>query len=415
MKTITAIIVTSLFVLAYFHNAPITRAQAQTASTVTSTTTALSPTIACHTFARNIGIGARGFEGSDLAFLRLALEKEGFSLGKYADIVSYEAYKEYVFGRLTFSAVKDFQEKYTSDILKQYGLKKGTGFVGVATRAKLNQLYGCKIKIAQMPVTASSTTATSSAYVYYPSYGGGGGGGGGSSSSGNSTSNSNTASVITATQPEKKPEPPVPLPRSIKVVDPTNSLIAPTTNPILWESQGVSKVKIEACWNNNTECTVIADSVDIATSPQTYVWNVEVDKPYSGKNDVTIKISDIDFSTFDFQDHGIKVVSESATLPRILTVTAPVNSFIVPTTIGIKWEYQNISKVKIEACWNSKTECSLVATDVDASLGQYAWNAEDNKPYVGKDDVVIKISDLDSIVYDYLDSPIKIIPLSLAP
>ncbi len=56
------------------------------------------------------------------------------------------------FGRLTENAVKKFQEKYADDVLKPYGLNKGTGYVGEKTIAKINELMaGKKITICHYP------------------------------------------------------------------------------------------------------------------------------------------------------------------------------------------------------------------------------------------------------------------------
>jgi len=49
------------------------------------------------------------------------------------------------FDEYTASVVVVFQEKHKKDILTPLGLKNGTGFVGSATRSKLNGLYGCGI------------------------------------------------------------------------------------------------------------------------------------------------------------------------------------------------------------------------------------------------------------------------------
>ena len=44
------------------------------------------------------------------------------------------------FGNLTKQAIIRFQEKYTADILTPVGLKRGTGYVGIQTRIKINKI-----------------------------------------------------------------------------------------------------------------------------------------------------------------------------------------------------------------------------------------------------------------------------------
>ena len=74
-----------------------------------------------------------GSEGSDVKLLQMLLLQElVYPAGK---ITGY-------FGQLTKQAVIRFQEKYRRDILDPSGLQAGTGFVGSATRLKINQLVG---------------------------------------------------------------------------------------------------------------------------------------------------------------------------------------------------------------------------------------------------------------------------------
>jgi len=92
------------------------------------------PAAWCHDFTFNLKYGD---DSNEVNLLQLALDKEGV----YVSPTDRGGY----FGDYTASAVVAFQEKYASEILAPWGLKHGTGFVGSTTRAKLNELYGCKI------------------------------------------------------------------------------------------------------------------------------------------------------------------------------------------------------------------------------------------------------------------------------
>ncbi|MEK7088633.1 MAG: peptidoglycan-binding protein [Patescibacteria group bacterium] len=97
----------------------------------------------CYDFNQNLKFGDGGSgalaKEQDIVNLQTALEKEGFQID------DSEKKGGSVFDESTASAVSAFQEKYRSEILTSYRLKYPTGFVGKATRAKLNSLYGCGV------------------------------------------------------------------------------------------------------------------------------------------------------------------------------------------------------------------------------------------------------------------------------
>ena len=97
------------------------------------------PTAWCHDFNVNLRVGD---SGDEVAHLHTALQKDG--------VWNVTGFGHTNFDEETASYVVAFQEKYASEILAPWGLKHGTGFVGSTTRAKLNELYGCKVTICQM-------------------------------------------------------------------------------------------------------------------------------------------------------------------------------------------------------------------------------------------------------------------------
>ncbi len=111
----------------------------------------------CYTFNSNIKFGDRGKEVSNL---HRALFKEGFSVpDNEQSQKDGEGDSGHIFGDFTASTVVSFQEKYKSEILDPSGLSHGTGYVGSATRSKLNKLYGCGIILN--PISQPSVTLLS--------------------------------------------------------------------------------------------------------------------------------------------------------------------------------------------------------------------------------------------------------------
>lgn len=88
-----------------------------------------TPTGWCYSFYKNLRVGSHGPE---VLKLQTALNQSGFQVATTGD-----------FDQSTASAVSGFQEKYASEILTPNGLTYGTGYVGNATRIKLNSLYQC--------------------------------------------------------------------------------------------------------------------------------------------------------------------------------------------------------------------------------------------------------------------------------
>jgi peptidoglycan hydrolase-like protein with peptidoglycan-binding domain len=108
-------------------------------------------------FKKNLKIGDND---EDVRFLQKILNKNPntqvalFGPGSTGNETSF-------FGQLTKNAVIKFQEMYASDVLQPFGLKSGTGFVGTATRLKLNSLSADETE-NHVVVNSSSLSQSSS-------------------------------------------------------------------------------------------------------------------------------------------------------------------------------------------------------------------------------------------------------------
>ena len=111
--------------------------QAQIASLKTQLAAALilessqAPKYSCSAITSNLYYGVE--QAAQVRCLQEVLRDQGTAIYPEAQVTGS-------FSLATQAAVLRFQQKYASEILTPAGLKKGTGYVGASTRAKINQL-----------------------------------------------------------------------------------------------------------------------------------------------------------------------------------------------------------------------------------------------------------------------------------
>jgi len=108
----------------------------------------------CYTLNTNLSIG---MSDAQVTALQTALQKDGESVNI-----------DGIFDGQTATAVVNFQQKYSPQILVPNGLQSGTGYVGPSTRAELNLLFGCSATPTPAPVSTSTLIGISPIVVSPP-------------------------------------------------------------------------------------------------------------------------------------------------------------------------------------------------------------------------------------------------------
>lgn len=188
----------------------------------------------CYDFQNQLRLGDTGEE---VKALQTVLEKEGlFTAGATGN-----------FGPLTFQAVVKFQEKYEQEVLAPFGITQGTGFVGRTTRARLNELYGCKEEMPAAPAVKEPTAELKVGPA--------------------------PLEPAPAPEPSSTPEPP-PIP-SITVTSPNGGeqWDVAKTYSITWKSQSVSVVSISLRKGLELDRVIVSNY----SNENSYAWTVPTD------------------------------------------------------------------------------------------------------------------------------------------
>lgn len=160
--------------------------------------------------------------------------------------------------------------------------------------------------------------------------------------------------------------------RSITVLAPTggDELVRGSTTSIVWDAPRIQNVNILYSSNGGANWQTVQTGVPAVQG--SLVWTVPTQTTTQGK----IRIQEV----------GGPIIGESG-LFRIVVPTQPVLRVIAPNggeiytegdPVTISWTAADVQRVSLHYSTNGGTSWTLIAQNVSALLGQYAWTAPNN-------------------------------------
>ncbi len=344
----------------------------------------------CHTFSYNLGVEN---QGSEVQWLQKILEKEGFAIDS-------DEKNNYDFGESTASAVSGFQQKYLDEILTPSGLKYGTGYVGKATRAKLNKLYGCGATASPVTSTPACNVFLTCEIGYTPQNTG--------------EKDNQGCPVIKCVVPPASIAPVPATPVSIPTVSEQVKCLFhdSTTKQECYSSSGSNCADISACVVDVKGAK--GEQITWKSTCGGYAYTtMDGNNEYAEfKCAVSAPASTQTTLTTPVPITPVPTTSVTPVTSSLITVLSPNGGEIWTggSTQIIKWNYQNVSRVYIKLRKGSDTypDKEGVVSNIMPNQGFYKWTIPSTLP--SGNDYAIRIVDADNLnTLDDSDAPFSIV------
>ncbi|MFA7420077.1 MAG: sugar-binding protein [Melioribacteraceae bacterium] len=158
-------------------------------------------------------------------------------------------------------------------------------------------------------------------------------------------------------------------PKSCQLVSPAGGekLFGSNKTTITWNSTSITKLKLEYSSDNGAKWDLIQTDLDASIGK--YEWTVP-----------TIQSLNCLFRITDTSDPSYYAISASPFSINTVIVQAPNGGEVWQggTTQTIKWSAVNFTKVRIAFSSNNGSNWSIIADNLDASLGKYDWLVSDS-------------------------------------